>query len=92
LSYVSVEIVDKYGNVIPNAEDIEVNYQLSGNAELAAVGNGNPVDVSSFQQPKKKVWHGKGLAIIRPKGAPGKIILTAKVKGLKESAIEIVTK
>lgn len=92
LSYVSVEIVDKDGNLVPNAEDIEINYQLSGNGELAAVGNGNPVDVSSFQQPKKKVWHGKGLAIIRPKGTPGKIILTANAKGLKEGTVEIITK
>ena len=91
LSYVSVEIVDANGNLVPNAEDIEVNYTITGNGELAGVGNGNPVDVSSFQQPKKKVWHGRGLAIVRPKGAAGKIILKANAKGLKDDSIEIVT-
>jgi len=91
LSYVNVEIVDKDGNVVPNAEDIEVNYTIIGNGELAGVGNGNPIDLSSFQQPKKKVFHGKGLAIVRPKGACGKITLTAKAKGLKEYSVEIIT-
>jgi beta-galactosidase len=91
LSYVSVEIVDANGNLVPNVDDVEVNYSISGNGELAGVGNGNPVDVSSFQQPRKKVFHGKGLVIIRTKGAPGKINLKANAKGLKECTIEIVT-
>jgi len=67
-----------------------VNYTITGNGELAGVGNGNPIDVSSFLQPKKKVFHGKGLVIIIPKGVTGKIILTAK--GLKGDLIEIVIK
>lgn len=91
LSYVHVEIVDANGNLVPNVDDVEVNYSISGNGELAGVGNGNPIDLSSFQQTNKKVFHGKGLAIVRPKGVPGKIILTAKAKGLKEVTIEIIT-
>lgn len=91
LSYVNVEIIDAEGNLVPNAEDIEVNFTITGNGELAGVGNGNPVDATSFQQPKKKVWHGKGLAIIRPKGSAGKIIIKANAKGLKEGSIEIIT-
>jgi beta-galactosidase len=92
LSYVNVEIVDAKGNVVPNIDNLEISYTLSGNGELAAVGNANPVDVSSFQQPKKKVYHGQGLAIIRPKGTPGKIILKANAKGLKSCTIEIIAK
>lgn len=92
LCYVSVEIVDAEGNLVPDAEDIEVNYTISGNGELVGVGNGNPIDASSFQQPKKKVFHGKGQAIIRPKGNSGKIMLKASAKGLTENSIEIVTK
>jgi beta-galactosidase len=48
--------------------------------------------VSSFQQPHKKIWQGKCLAIIRPKGEAGKIVLTARAEGLKEAVIELVTK
>jgi beta-galactosidase len=89
LSYVAVEIIDANGNFVPNAEDIEVSYTISGNGELAGVGNGNPIDVSSFQQPKKKVFQGKGQVVIRPTGVSGKIILKAKVKGLKDGLIEV---
>jgi beta-galactosidase len=91
LSYINVEIVDANGEVVPNAENIEVQYSITGNGEIAGLGNGNPTDNSSFQQLKKKVWHGRGLAIVRPMGKPGKIILKANVKGLKEGYIAIVT-
>ncbi|WP_346859656.1 glycoside hydrolase family 2 TIM barrel-domain containing protein [uncultured Draconibacterium sp.] len=91
LAYVSVEIVDTKGNLVPYADDIEIKYTITGQGEIAGVGNGNPKDVSSFQQPKKKVWHGKGLAIVRPNGPAGKIKLTAKAKGLKEGSIDIIT-
>lgn len=92
LSYVSVEIVDKEGNVVPNAEDIEIQFSISGNAEIAGVGNGNPIDVSSFQQPRKKVFHGKALAIIRSKEETGTIVLRANAKGLKEGSVKILIK
>ncbi len=92
LAYVSVEIVDSEGNVVPNVDDIEVNYDISGAGEIIGVGNGNTEDLSSFQQPRKKVFHGKGLVIIRPKGGLGKIVLKASAKGLTESLIELGTK
>lgn len=91
LSYVSVELVDAEGNILTNIDDVEINYTISGSGEIAGVGNGNPTDISSFQQPKKKVYQGKGLVILRPKGTPGKIVLTAKAYGLKEDVIEIIT-
>jgi len=92
LAYVSVEVVDAEGNVVPYADNIEINYAISGNGEIVGVGNGNTEDLSSFQQPKKKVFHGKGQLIIRPKGNSGKIMLKANAKGLVGNSIEIVTK
>ena len=80
------------GNVVPYINDLEINYQLTGDAMIAGVGNGSYEDVSSFQQNHKKVYQGRGLVIIRPNGAPGKIILKAKAKGLAEGSIEIITK
>lgn len=91
LSYVHVDIVDANGRVVPDVDDVEVSYSISGNGELAAVGNGNPTDVSSFQQSKKKVFRGKGLAIVRPKEVSGKIILKANAPGLIEGSVEIIS-
>lgn len=91
LSYISTEITDANGNVVPYADGTEVSYEISGNGEIAGVGSGNPIDMASFQQPARRTYQGKCLAIVRPKGAPGKIVLKAKSNGLKESTIEIVT-
>jgi beta-galactosidase len=92
LSYVSVEVVDAEGNVVPYEDNIEISYTISGNGEIVGVGNGNTEDLSSFQQPKKKLFHGKGQLIIRPEGSSGKIVLKASAKGLEENSIEIVSK
>jgi Beta-galactosidase/beta-glucuronidase len=89
LSYVNVEIVDTNGNLVPNAENIEVTFTISGNGEIAGTGNGNPVDLSSFQQPVKKVFHGKGLVIVRSKGESGEISLSATAKNLMVCSIKI---
>jgi beta-galactosidase len=92
LAYVSAEIVDEKGNVVPYIDDIEITYQLSGNATIAGVGNGSFDDASSFQQNHKKVYQGRGLVIIRPKGLSGKITLKANAKGLKEGTLVIILK
>jgi beta-galactosidase len=92
LSYVMAEIVDAQGNVVPNANDVLVNFGISGKGEIAGVGSGSPTDLSGFQQPHKKSWHGKCLAIVRPKGSAGKIVLSASAAGLKDAVVEIVSR
>ncbi|MEO6980750.1 MAG: glycoside hydrolase family 2 TIM barrel-domain containing protein, partial [Mucilaginibacter sp.] len=87
LSFVSVEIIDAKGNVVPSIDDLEIKFQLSGNATIAGVGNGNPADMSSFQQDRKKVYQGKALVIIRPEGVKGAVTLTAAGNGLKPGHI-----
>lgn len=92
LSYINVEVTDKNGNVVPNIDDLEVTYQLTGPASIAGVGNGNPADVSSFKQPQKKVYRGRGLVIVRPNCNTGKFIVKANAKGLKEGVVEVIMK
>lgn len=92
LSYVSVEIVDKKGNVVPWVDDLELTYQLTGNATIAAVGNGSASDMSSFQQNHKKVFQGRGLVIIRPNGNEGTVSLKATATGLKDGVVQITMK
>jgi beta-galactosidase len=90
LSYVMAEIIDSEGNVLPNADNISVNFELTGNAEIAGVGSGNPADMASFQQPQRRTWHGRCLAIVRPKTTkPEKVSLKASVEGLSSGSIEI---
>ena len=91
LCYVSVEVVDENGKVVPYVNDLEVNYQLTGRATIAGIGNGSFDDVSSFQQNHKKVYQGRGLVIIRPEGETEKITLKATAPGLTQTQITIST-
>ena len=39
--------------------------RVAGRATLAGIGNGNPVDVSSFQSGERKTFHGRAVAVVR---------------------------
>jgi beta-galactosidase len=92
LSYVSAEIIDAEGNIVPNADDIIVNFDVSGVGKVAGVGSGDPGDMSSFQQPAKKAYQGICLAIIRPETTPGRINIRATAEGLKEASLSVTAK
>jgi beta-galactosidase len=92
LSYVRAEIIDSNGNIVPDADEILVNFDVTGNGKVAGVGSGNPRDMSSFQQPGKKAYQGICLAIIRPETTPGKISVRATAEGLKEASLAITAK
>ncbi|SDP99762.1 beta-galactosidase [Mucilaginibacter sp. OK268] len=89
LSFISVQIVDSKGNVVPSVDDTEINFKLSGNATIAAVGNGNPSDMSSFQQPHKKAYQGRAQVILKSSSKRGLATLTASAPGLKENTIQM---
>ena len=90
LSYVSAELVDANGRVVTDADTV-IRFQVEGDGELAAAGNGNPVDLSSFQQGKKSTFRGRALAIVRPGQLPGKITLRASAAGLEGAEVSIFT-
>ena len=52
LSFVTIEVVDDKGNVVPNS-NIPVLFTISGNGELAGIGNANPADMAGFKQSKR---------------------------------------
>jgi beta-galactosidase len=92
LSYVRAEIIDSEGNIVPDADDITVSFDVTGRGSLAGVGSGNPLDMSSFRQPGKKTWQGICLAIIQPESKTGKIKVRATAEGLKRASITISAK
>ena len=90
LSYVTVEVVDKKGNWVPDAGTM-IEFSINGSGELAAVGNGDPSDMMSFHDGQCAVFRGRCLAIVRPRGKSGSIMLRATAHGLNESTIMIRT-
>jgi beta-galactosidase len=87
LSYVRAEIIDADGNIVPDADNIRVKFDVTGAGRVAGVGSGDPRDMSSFQQPVKKAYQGICLAIIQPGATPGKIVVKAAAEGLKDASI-----
>ena len=91
LAYVTVEIVDANGRLVPGAS-IPLQFSIEGNGEIAATASASPNDMRSFQKPEHTTFRGKCLVIVRPKGNGGKIILKAKGDGLSERQVVIEAK
>ncbi|MGV8137475.1 MAG: glycoside hydrolase family 2 TIM barrel-domain containing protein [Mangrovibacterium sp.] len=90
LAYVTVEIVDENGNIVPNSE-ILVHLIIQGDGELAAAGSANPSCMASFRQPQARTFRGRCLAIVRPVGSPGKILLKAMARGVEPDSVIVRT-
>ena len=63
--------------------DIRVHFRIEGPAQIAAVGNGNPLSLEPFQADYRKLFHGKAMLILRTKPAQtGEVQVTASSDGL----------
>ena len=91
LSYVTVEVTDDAGNLVPDA-NLPIQFKIEGAGELAAVENGNPSDMKSFRTTKVNCFHGKCLAILCPTGTSGEIKMKVESVGIDGSEIIITTK
>lgn len=88
LSFVTVEILDKDGNLCPNAENL-VQFEISGNGFIAGVDNGSPISLERFKDNKRKAFYGKCLVVLQNNGKKGTIKLDAVSEGLKRAHIDI---
>ena len=91
LSFITVKILDKDGNVVPDAANL-VNFKINGEAFIAGVDNGDPVSHDSFKVDYRKAFNGLALAIVQAKEKAGNITFTATSKGLQTATILIQTK
>ena len=90
LSFVTVKVVDKDGNLCPNADNL-IKYAVKGEGLYRAGANGNPVSLELFHEPQMKVFSGMMTAIVQSADRAGEITLTATAKGLKSAKIVIKT-
>ncbi|MCE5331980.1 MAG: DUF4982 domain-containing protein [Bacteroidales bacterium] len=90
LAYISIEIIDNKENIVPD-EDVTLNLNLVGEGDIIA-GNACPTDMESFRSLTPRTYRGKALAIIRPTGKPGKIILQVNNQNLGTASISINSK
>jgi beta-galactosidase len=91
LSFITVKILDKDGNLVPDADNL-VDFKINGPAFVASVDNGDPVTHDSFKVSYRKAFHGLALAIVQAKEKAGAVTFTATSKGLPAATITLATK
>lgn len=91
LSFITVKILDKDGNVVPDADN-KVNFKVAGEGSIASVDNGDPVSHDPFKADYRKAFHGLALAIVQAKEKAGTITLTASADGLQSSTLVLKSK
>ena len=84
LAFISVEVVDKDGNLCPRAED-QIFFDVEG-GRIVGTDNGNPVSMERFKEPKRKAFNGKCLVVVATDGGDVKL----KARGYQLQGGEIL--
>jgi len=85
LCYVLVEAVDEKGTLCPLADNL-VKFKVEGAAEIAGVGNGNPLSLEPFQANSRKLFYGRAMLILRTmEGRGGRIRVSGESDGLRSA-------
>jgi beta-galactosidase len=91
LSFVTAEVLDAEGNVVPTADHF-IQFYIEGNGTIAGTDNGDPTDANSLKKPVRKLFNGKALAVIQSNTHSGTVKLGATSEKLKGAEIEIKTR
>lgn len=88
LCFITVSVVDKAGNVCPDAIN-QLNFKVTGAGNFKAVCNGDATSLEMFHLPTMKTFSGKLVVLIQSSEKRGAIQLEIKGSGLKKGEISI---
>ncbi|HUI56431.1 MAG TPA: glycoside hydrolase family 2 TIM barrel-domain containing protein [Bryobacteraceae bacterium] len=88
LSQIEVRVVDANGRRAFGAND-EIEAQVTGAGELAAMDNADPRDVSPVRMNRRKAYQGRVLAIVRASTTAGRVIVRASAPGLQPAEVTL---
>ncbi|MFJ6739555.1 glycoside hydrolase family 2 TIM barrel-domain containing protein [Streptomyces sp. NPDC091279] len=89
LVFVTAEIVDARGVVLPDAEDL-LTFEVRGGS-LAGLDNGREESAERYQATTRTAFCGKALAIVRAGSTAGGLTVTARVQGLRTGRVSVRT-
>jgi len=84
LSYVTVSVVDKDGNLCPNAEN-QLQFKVTGEGTYRAVCNGDATSLEMFHLPTMKTFSGKLVVLVQSSEKEGEIKLEISGQGLRKA-------
>ena len=90
ISFVTVRVVDKDGNLCPNADNL-VHFTVEGAGSIAAVGNGNAATTASFQADRRKAFSGQCMLFVKTSESNGVIDIKANSEGLVPGEVQLQT-
>ncbi|KAK7424477.1 hypothetical protein QQX98_000442 [Neonectria punicea] len=89
LSFITVQVVDKRGDVVPTADN-SITFSVDGPGAIVATDNGNPADMVAFPSLERRAFSGLALAIFRGiEGSSGDVTVRAKANGLPVARIKL---
>lgn len=90
ISFITVSIVDKDGNLCPTANQ-SLQFNVKGNGIFKAVCNGDPTSLELFHLPVMKTFSGKLVVLVQAAKTEGAIKLSVSGKGLKRGQLSLKT-
>jgi len=90
LAYITVELCDRKGCLVPDGAD-SVRFAIEGPGEIFAVANADPKTTAPYRGREHRLWRGRGLVVVRPKGPAGDIVLQAIADGMKPAKVVVST-
>lgn len=92
LTFVTVRIVDKEGNLCPNANP-QLYFKVKGNAaRFNSCCNGDATSLEVFTQPTMKAFNGQLVVVLQATEQRGSATLTVSGKGLKSAQFTVTCK
>lgn len=89
LVFVTAEVVDARGVVVPDVEDL-ISFDVRGGS-LAGLDNGREESAERYQASTRTALHGKALAIVRSGTKAGSLKVTARAEGLRAGSVTVRT-
>ena len=88
LSFITVSVVDKNGNICPTATN-QLNFKVTGAGSYRAACNGDATSLALFHKPAMRLFSGKLVVLVQSDNKPGAIELNVSGKGLKTAKINL---
>ena len=66
-TFITVEVVDKDGNLCPWAEN-QIEFSVKGDARILGTDNGCQTSMERFQAPRRKAFFGKCMVVVKGNG------------------------
>ncbi|MDH6534862.1 DUF4982 domain-containing protein [Parabacteroides sp. 52] len=89
LSFIHVRVVDKQGNLCPDAAH-KIKFQVRGAGSFRAAANGDPTNLELFHLPQMSLFKGELTAIVQTSEKPGVILFEASAPGVRSAKIELI--